>query len=1021
MSVFRVSSGLLILCVASTLPLLAAAPRVHTQPFHQSPVRGGPDDLLMLPGQGFLPGAEVAYRRLVDTTAPLAPPAGLTVPSTPDEGSVPVVSVEPLAVVVRLPLQMLPDESYALWIRNPGDAWSEGIRINDARPHWVTPAVGCATASPARPASAPRGLKVVGRNLDAAPGEQTRVRLTGPATLELTAADDGDADTAIERYVARVDLPPSMAVGLYDVEVSRDGASWVAVPDQQYEVRVDPAALPQFNITDPLYGGCAPGDGSDDALCIQSASDAASAAGGGDVVLPAGLWELISVPNPTGSLGLAHGIIVQPGVNLIGAGHALTTVLRTPAWGTVPGVCDVDPCVIAVITVQGRNTVTGIHFDDAFPDDDYRTVYLQLGKRPWWSGAGDPTLIEDVIVRDNRFTNMHIALADGNFPLRRVFVVDNIFQAYKDSVLLGGNSFLEEIRFDIEDSVIASNLFYPGDYYAPEISQGVIASQIGAANRMDFSDNVAEGRGSLAPPTSNGDCNLLPTGCGWRAAHFWHMNNNHERMIVANNVSTCTGDKAGDGEAIVFDNNQNEPGLDGAQTVLSSSATTVTVPGPLRDQGPLMPGDFYFGYWMQIADGPGVGQARKITGYLESVNDVMFGVTPPWDVVPVPGSSKVTVLRQDWQILVVDNHVDIRGCEKDNPTEPRAGILHFHGNTVDSVMESNVQYETDGIRLNAGYSVEHGTFDSWAKLHYFNEIRDNLIAGEYNFNDCAPSVCTQTACAPWTGCCVGTCDLTPDYTCDEPACCDEDFCYVPEWSWSGIEIVMSSDPDSPSPVIGYGNVIAHNVVSEADALRGGGIAIDRGWHPPPTPYLVKNTLIHHNALVDIERLDEFGACMPFDRYHRDGGAGIHVEESYTWNTMLYENSYENVCYPVVDNGTDTIELASSAPGSATLLTVDRISPTEIELGWSSSGCAGALDHAIYEGAIGTWNDTEPATCTDTASDLTETLTVTESDRFFVVVPLNLDREGSYGLDGSGIERMASGVDACYAVQDLSCP
>ena len=36
-------------------------------------------------------------------------------------------------------------------------------------------------------------------------------------------------------------------------------------------------------------------------------------------------------------------------------------------------------------------------------------------------------------------------------------------------------------------------------------------------------------------------------------------------------------------------------------------------------------------------------------------------------------------------------------------------------------------------------------------------------------------------------------------------------------------------------------------------------------------------------------------------------------------------------------------------------------------------------------------------------------------------PQNLDREGSYGRDGSGAERPTAGNNACLAVQDSSCP
>jgi len=57
--------------------------------------------------------------------------------------------------------------------------------------------------------------------------------------------------TAIEHYVARVALPATMAFGPYTVEVSRDGTSWVAVPDHHLEVLTDPQPLTEFDVSDP--------------------------------------------------------------------------------------------------------------------------------------------------------------------------------------------------------------------------------------------------------------------------------------------------------------------------------------------------------------------------------------------------------------------------------------------------------------------------------------------------------------------------------------------------------------------------------------------------------------------------------------------------------------------------------------------------------------------------------------------------------------------------------------------------
>jgi hypothetical protein len=142
--------------------------------------------------------------------------------STPAKGVAEVVSVIADNLVIRLPSAMRDEQAYGLWVRNQNGEWSAGIRINDARPLSFSPPRSFRSAAYA---ALPRELKVIGRNLQPAPGKRTRVRLSGSRTYVLRAADDRNPDTAIEHYVARVPLPASMPVGECRVEVSRDGRS----------------------------------------------------------------------------------------------------------------------------------------------------------------------------------------------------------------------------------------------------------------------------------------------------------------------------------------------------------------------------------------------------------------------------------------------------------------------------------------------------------------------------------------------------------------------------------------------------------------------------------------------------------------------------------------------------------------------------------------------------------------------------------------------------------------------------
>jgi hypothetical protein len=1210
--------ALVLFCAWSLQPSAAAAPaQVYTHPFLQSPVRAEPSDLLMIPGHGFADGAVVVYQSLADTTQPLLPPESVPAISNAAEGICPVVSCTQDRLVCRLPSFMTLGQSYALWVRNPGEDWSDGIRINDARPLWVTPDI---VHENEPVASLPRQLKVVGRNLEpapTAPSGATRVKLIGPETHVLDAV--GETNPALEHYVARVDLPATLLPGPYDVEVSRDGIGWVPVRGSlnplhpsQLTVRSDPQPGQTFQVAS---FGCAPDDGLDDAACVQQAIDAAAPVDG-VVKFGDGQWDFAAVPDTTQAGGISHGIVVPPGVSLEGNGRDVTRVVRTDQWGFVPD-CPYPgiPCVAAVFTLQGRNTVSGIHFEDQFPDElefpfldeacldacdgdtscqagcrNYRLRFLQLGKLPWWTGEDDPRQIEDVFIVNNRFTNVRIAIQDGGWPLRHIFVTYNQLEAFKDDVFLGGNAYRREVRFNVESSVVAHNDFYPGDYYNPDIAQGVIASQIGAARHVDFSDNVAH-RADMA-----GACASRPTGCGWRAAHFWHMNNNFEGLLVSGNETSCTGDKAGDGEAFGFDNNHNEPAFRSARLVLDATDTTVTVQGPWYRTGSEGTGDldYYREHWIQVVEGVAIGQGRKIEScccgtVCSSPEDSACGaacdgpigitVSPAWDVVPEPGKSWVTGLRAYWQVYVVDNLVDTRGCEKDNPTEPSSGVILYHGNTLDSTIEANRLYESDGIRLSTGYSVESYdpevglTFDSWARLQFFTEVRGNTVADEYNFDDCAPPDCPRLCCTQ--SCCPAGDPLcmNGDY-CGDPDCCSEATCCAPKYSWSGLDMMYGQYRVADSPVLGYGVSVSHNSVSHADAMRGGAIAIERGWWPPPTPGHPQYTsvLIQHNDVRDVERRDGGGVCLPYSYGLGDGGIGIHLGEPHTHDSVLYANTIEDVCHPIVEQGTNSLQLAdcpeeiecgavsgctatgdcslvdtgvqacllpdegvfkcpafhrvhsrhcpcegdtcplhdrhltcepvsslpacppesacSDGPGcSATsdcfdsdigiqacvradgtvlgcsgaetirirrctcqgpacplndeqlvcgsdpapppgppgtvpaTLSVSRsaTTPGALALSWSPSCSGGAEDYGVYEGEIGVWYSHEPIDCTDQDHDFFEQVEPSAGDRYYLVVPSNIDDDGSYGTDSDGEERPAGSLSCRLTQNTAPCP
>ena len=827
--------------VATALPA-QGAPQLYTQPFHQSPVRGEPDDLLTIAGRGLVAGSVVVYRRLVDTTLPLPTPTTVPSKSTADEGVAPVVSEKALPdnVVVQLPNVMLHGESYALWARTPRGVWSAPVKINDARPLWLTPSIVPPTGSVA---TLPRELKVVGRNLEGSPGRLTYVTLIGPnATYTMSAADDGNDATTIERYVARVALPQSLAEGTYRVLLSRDGQSWLEVPNQPLIVN-GPAQA--GTVVDLAAFGCLPDDLADDRACFEAAF-AYLGATGGVVHVGRGRWDLVQAADPV------NGIIVPRGVSLRGDGSTLTTIHRAP---THEGQ--------ALFTLLGQNTVSGILFEDQNARTRERNVHFQLGKRPSATSPNEPREIEDVTFTGNRFREMYNAIGGGGLPVRRLYVVGNQFEAFKDAMFLDAFYLPHEPgapTFRLEDSIIRQNLFRPGDYYDPGILQGAIATQVGASYRVDFSENVADGH-AYKPPTPQ----MIPP--GWRATFFFHQTNNHEKLLIAQNTMSCTGDKAGDGESIAFDSNLNSYAFDEPSPVISASANRVRIRGALLDTSARA----FVGHWVQIVNGTGLGQSRKIVDYDATKSmEVEFIVDPPWDAVPSPGSTAV-VTRQFWQTYVVDNTVDIRGCTKQNANFKKSGQFTIWAQTSDSAIEGNAQYESDGIWIFAGHGREmpaHPPYDfAPRRVHfsYFVDIRGNRIYDEYEY---------PTSHWSYGG------------------------------SFSGIQLLHWTLSDQVAAQSGYAINIAHNTVVHADGYAGGGIAIFGAWFSeslPPSSFQYRSVLIDRNSVSNIQCVNP-GCAGEVARI------GIHIQDKNAHHTVLHANQVVDCNRLTLDNGFETTDV-----------------------------------------------------------------------------------------------------------------
>jgi hypothetical protein len=811
--------ALVISTLLSSVPRAQAAPaHLFDDPFRESPVRGSPDDLLLLAGSGLSNGDVVVYVRLTDTTLAPVHPASIPSSSNSARGVAPVVSRAnvPHSLAIRLPANLSLGRAYALWVVNTAREWSNPVRINDARPLWISPDFSYGTATIG---SLPRALRVVGRTLLRAPSAVTRVRLVGPTTYTLTAQDDGNPETTVERYVARVSLPSSMRVGTYAIQVSRDGTSWVPLQGQQFTVRADPRTSPSFPISH--YGGCSPNDGADDTACLVAAIAAATSTAG-TVTLGAGVWDLVNSATP--GVDPVNGIVVPVGVSLRGVDSGGSRLVKAASWSAPFG-----------LSVLGKNTIRKIQFEDRAPPEPRAGSgripgYLQLG-----SSIGS-AVVEDIVIAQNVFRWDLFAIVTALRPIKRLFITDNVLGGHAGGLYFGGwPSAIRESHLD--DSVISNNTFLPGGYAKP------IASQLGMSRRLDFSGNNANGQDTsfIAPPGPH----------GWNAAFFFHMSSNHEMLLISQNRASCTGDRGGPGEAIVFDTQNNLTGFDEARAVQGAAASTVTLAGPLKATG----AGLFAEHWMQIGGGTGMGQVRKIVSYTDpAAPQVTFTVSPAWDVVPQSSDSLVTVAREFWQTYTVDNTVDNRGCAR-----LKSGHIGIQAMAADSVVEGNKQYDTDGIVLQSIYNTVHVTHDKVDPKQVFQ----SFVEVQANYG----SSCNVAA-------------ITLSY---------------------GARVSAEHPDTTRSPLTGaYGIAIGHNRIAKADRIAA--VALVHGWMAQDASKLVQSPLVYHNTISSL-------ALKPDDQRCPDDppeGVGIKLEPS-VWNGVLYGNSFGERRATHRDQGTGTIQ------------------------------------------------------------------------------------------------------------------
>jgi hypothetical protein len=116
---------------------------------------------------------------------------------------------------------------------------------------------------------------------------------------------------------------------------------------------------------------------------------------------------------------------------------------------------------------------------------------------------------------------------------------------------------------------------------------------------------------------------------------------------------------------------------------------------------------------------------------------------------------------------------------------------------------------------------------------------------------------------------------------------------------------------------------------------------------------------------------------------------------------------DNVLVCTSENGAGRVPDGAAGPG--TELTVARAGP-EIALSWGASCVASDTDYEIYEGAVGDFTSHTSKLCT-TSTATAATFVPAAGSSYYLVVPRNADREGSYGSNSTGVQR-PQGAAAC---------
>ena len=145
---------------------------------------------------------------------------------------------------------------------------------------------------------------------------------------------------------------------------------------------------------------------------------------------------------------------------------------------------------------------------------------------------------------------------------------------------------------------------------------------------------------------------------------------------------------------------------------------------------------------------------------------------------------------------------------------------------------------------------------------------------------------------------------------------------------------------------------------------------------------------------------------------------LHVAEPERWTRVMESLAASSTCPCTVWE----VNPGRVPDGDVLLGTLLRASKNggNVILSWGSSCSDAAADYTIHEGTLGTWYSHEAVACT-TNRVTSATVTPGAGRRYFLVVPVTADAEGSYGLSSAGVERPKSPVGCRDVWVTQRCP